>query len=276
MDTATPEELSTIAEIRQRLTEDGTLDTYKATDTTLLRFYRGRKGDIEKAVKGLHKFVEWRIQNDVDSITEESIQKEIDSKKLVVGGVDVNGRPIVTLYARRHQKNDRDIDQLRKYFIYSLERLIKRAKPEEEKMTILFDLQGFGLYCMDYEALKMLIDILNYNYPETLGVAIILNAPFVFTACWAVIKPWLDPVTAAKCEFSKIKDINRFISAENVPADVHPGASKRESSGSFSSRSGSVSKASSGSTSTDSEEPLSPDAGTTSPTSPAATEKPSS
>ena len=56
---------------------------------------------------------------------------------------------------------------------------------------------------MDYDAVKLIVNILQYNYPETLSVGLILNAPMLFSACWAVIKPWLDPVTAAKCVFVK-------------------------------------------------------------------------
>ena len=35
-------------------------------------------------------------------------------------------------------------------------------------------------------------------YPETLGEHFIINAPFIFTGTWALVKGWLDPVTAAK------------------------------------------------------------------------------
>lgn len=35
-------------------------------------------------------------------------------------------------------------------------------------------------------------------YPETLGEMFIINAPWVFTPLWAMIRPWLDPVTRAK------------------------------------------------------------------------------
>lgn len=37
---------------------------------------------------------------------------------------------------------------------------------------------------MDYEVLKLLIDILGYNYPETLQTAYVVYAPFLFWACW--------------------------------------------------------------------------------------------
>ena len=38
-----------------------------------------------------------------------------------------------------------------------------------------------------------------------------VDAPFVFNACWTVIKPWLDPVTASKVTFLKSKDLAKHI-----------------------------------------------------------------
>ena len=100
--------------------------------------------------------------------------------------------------------------------IYNCEQVtFKLAKPEEERMVICFDLSGFSLRCMDYEVMKLLIDILSYNYPDTLEVAHVINAPFIFWACWAVMKPWLDPVTAAKVTF-----INKDKLSEHFSSDV--------------------------------------------------------
>ena len=70
---------------------------------------------------------------------------------------------------------------------------------------------------MDYEAVKLLIEILQYNYPDTLDTALIINAPMLFSACWMVIKPWLDPVTAAKCKFIKKSELKDYI---NILSEV--------------------------------------------------------
>jgi len=66
---------------------------------------------------------------------------------------------------------------------------------------------------MDFEVVQLLISILQYNYPETLATALVVDAPFLFSACWAIIRPWLDPVTAAKA---------LFISRAQLPAYFDP------------------------------------------------------
>ena len=49
----------------------------------------------------------------------------------------------------------------------------------------------FGLYCMDYEVVRLLIDILQYNYPETLDKAFIINAPYLFSGKYYIFKTYL-------------------------------------------------------------------------------------
>jgi CRAL/TRIO domain len=47
------------------------------------------------------------------------------------------------------------------------------------------------------------LPMIGFNYPETLLTAYVVNAPFLFWACWAIIRPWLDPV----CNFHVLSDL---------------------------------------------------------------------
>ena len=216
----TVDELNEVNKLKSKLIENNV--TYPVSDIKVLRFLRGRKRIFDKALNGLMKHVEWRDEFHVDNIINEtsSFTKEFEEKKLINQGFDRKGRPIMIIIARRHKKDNRDINQIRSYIISTLENLLKRSNPMEEKVTILFDLSGFSLACMDYEVVQMIINILQYNYPEILALGIILNAPMLFSACWAVIKPWLDPVTAAKIIFTKPAQLNDYIDLSELPIDV--------------------------------------------------------
>jgi len=74
--------------------------------------------------------------------------------------------------------------------------------------------------CMDYEAVKVLVSIIQCNYPETLQYALVINAPTIFQACWYIIKRWVDPVTVAKIHFIKKEQIEEFFDQEVIPADA--------------------------------------------------------
>lgn len=58
------------------------------------------------------------------------------------------------------------------------------------------------------------------NYPETLGKTLIINAPTVFRAIWAIVKPMLDVRTQAKievCPADYMKVLTRWAVPENIP-----------------------------------------------------------
>ena len=60
------------------------------------------------------------------------------------------------------------------------------------------------------------------RYPETMGKFYIINAPWAFTAVWAVIKPWLDEVTVKKIDIigaSYKEKLLAQITAENLPKE---------------------------------------------------------
>jgi hypothetical protein len=73
---------------------------------------------------------------------------------------------------------------------------------------------------MDDEASKILITILQTHYPETLGTMLIVDAPMLFSACWAVIKMWIDPVTAEKVKFISRDKLQDFFSSDAIPDAV--------------------------------------------------------
>jgi hypothetical protein len=189
------------------------------SSTTVLRFYRGHKGNEESALRGLLRYINWRIEEDVDNIEnrKSEFNTELEKGKCILGNFDLNGRPANFCYAHRHNANDRDITEIRKLTIWVLETLRKSAKPDEERFVIAFDLGRFSMQCMDYEAVKQLIQILQSHYPDTLESLYILDAPFLFSACWAIIKMWIDPVTANKVQFIKRSDLTKFFAPTSIP-----------------------------------------------------------
>jgi len=215
----TDDESTLVQELQSKLSKENPDLGYTFTDTAVLRFLRGRKHEEDRAYKALLRHVQWRNENNVDDITEhkEKFQNELDNKKLTIEGPTKNETISLFIHAGRHNKNDRDIDEMRMYIIYTLESVIAKSKADEESILIVFDLSEFSYNCMDYEALKLLINILQYNYPDILSVALVVNAPFIFTACWYVIKGWFDPITAAKAQFIKKDELLNYFESTSLP-----------------------------------------------------------
>lgn len=193
---------------------------YSFSDMAVIRFLRGRKHDENRAFRAMLRHQEWRQELRVASLSEDDVREEIAKRKIVVWGRDKQRRPVVYIFASRHKTSERDLKQMQDFIIVTLETAMKLTRPTEEKLVIVFDLSGFTLQCMDYDVVKLLVSILQYNYPEVLQVALIVNAPILFSACWMVIRPWLDPVTAAKALFIKKSQLHTYIDHSELAPDM--------------------------------------------------------
>ena len=66
--------------------------------------------------------------------------------------------------------------------------------------TLVYDMAGLSLW-PDPAGLALFKDVMHIDatfYPECLGKHFIINAPFIFSAIWRLVRSWLDPVTAGK------------------------------------------------------------------------------
>ena len=198
----------------------GEQDSYRFTDMAIVRFLRGRKRDEGKTFRAMLRHMKWRREMEVATITPDLFRSEMLKRKIVLHGKDKAGRPLIYIFASRHRTSDRDVKEMQSLIIWTLETTMKMTKPTEERLAIIFDLTGFTLACMDYEIVKMLVNILQYNYPETLHQALVVNAPVIFNACWMVIRPWLDPVTASKVTFCSREQLLTHVDKTQLPPDL--------------------------------------------------------
>ena len=194
--------------------------TYELTDTCVLRFFRGRKRNIEKTYSELVRYIKWRIENKADEITEDSIKNMINNKINLLTGPDANGRPILYCISRNHHADQRDIEEMKRYIIYYLDKVIKMGIAEEEQAILVFDLGGYSYRNMDIEGSKILIDILQSNYPELLYICYDVSAPFIFWGFWMIIKHFIDPDTAKKIHFINREDLIKYIDIKLIPDEV--------------------------------------------------------
>ena len=91
---------------------------------------------------------------------------------------------------------------------YNVERVkvLKEALTEKfgrltYKAVVILDMHSLGFkHCSSdyYGAMRAMIDIDQYYYPEAVYRLYMINAPFIFKMAWKVIKRWLHPVTQEK------------------------------------------------------------------------------
>lgn len=236
----TQEQQQTLEKFKQEIKDAGYFVEERMDDATLLRFLRARKWDVALAKKMLIDAEDWRKRKNVDDIVKNF---KFDEKKLVdkyypqyYHKQDKDGRP---LYIER--LGNVNVTELRK--ITSQERQIQALILEYEKFlterlpacskatghpietcTTILDLKNVGIKAFwDVKGyVKDASEIGQNYYPETMGKFYIINAPWMFTTVWSVIKGWLDPVTQAKINIPSgdgSKELLEQIPAENLPAE---------------------------------------------------------
>jgi hypothetical protein len=66
-------------------------------------------------------------------------------------------------------------------------------------LTFILDLAGYGSHTLGPMGItQTLINVFQNHFPETMKRAVIINAPWMFRAVWAVVQAFLDPVVKSK------------------------------------------------------------------------------
>ncbi|XP_068633435.1 protein real-time [Battus philenor] len=192
------------------------------SDTTLLRFLRARDFSVEKAREMLSQSLLWRKKHQVDRLLSEYETPDV-VKQYFPGGWhhhDKDGRPLYIL--RLGQMDVKGLlksigeDGLLKLTLHVCEeglKLLEEATRSSEHAVqswcLLVDLDGLNmrhLWRPGVRALLRIIQIVEANYPETMGRVLIVRAPRVFPILWTIVSTFIDENTRSKFLFYGGKD----------------------------------------------------------------------
>ncbi|KIK50076.1 hypothetical protein GYMLUDRAFT_183206 [Collybiopsis luxurians FD-317 M1] len=213
-------------------------------DATLLRFLRARKFDVALVKAMIINCEKWRKEFGVDNIVKHfdfPEKEEVDKYyPQFYHKIDKDGHPIYieqlgkpnfkALYACTTQ------DRLLKHLIWEYKKFITShlpacsaavGHPVKTSSTIL-DFKDISLsnfyHVKDY--IMATSSIGQDCYPKCIGKFYIINAPWLFSGVWTVIKPWLDKVTVTKIAIlgKDYKDtLLAQIPKENLPKELGGG-----------------------------------------------------
>ncbi|EIE91027.1 hypothetical protein G6F46_005978 [Rhizopus delemar] len=214
-------------------------------DSTLLRFLRARKWDLDASFNMLANTLRWRIDmrtNDIVALGETGLIEELERSKsglgtsfkellgrkmVTLGGPDKNDRGICFINVQVYHKEDQPIETIKLLTIYIMETARIICDYPMETVCIVFNLENFTMANMDLDAVKFLAECFQAYYPESLGLACVHKAPWVFSTIWNLITPLLDPVVASKIIFTKsVQDLQNHIPEDSLPSLITGDASK--------------------------------------------------
>ncbi|KAF8938803.1 CRAL-TRIO domain-containing protein [Dissophora ornata] len=196
-------------------------------DTTVLRFLRARKWNVEKAMEMLVLALEWRITMGVDEIVgegEEALEAkypgfldQLKNGKAIFRGYDRQGRPLCLLNPGLHHQHAQSEQTVQKLSIYVIETGRMILRPPAETISVIFDMSSFSSSNMDWPTAKFFIHAAEACYPELLGVCVLHKAPWIFGALWKIISPMLDPIIRAKVKFTNSrKDLEEYVAPDQL------------------------------------------------------------
>lgn len=184
---------------------------------TLLRFLRATEFSVEKAREMLTQSLHWRKKHQIDKLLDVYEMPQV-IKDYFPGGwhhFDKDGRPLYIL--RLGQMDVKGLlksigeDELLLLALHICEEglhLMEEATNVWDhpvsQWTLLIDLEGLNmrhLWRPGIKALLRIIEIVEANYPETMGRVLIMRAPRCFPILWTLISTFINENTRKKFIF---------------------------------------------------------------------------
>ncbi|KAK6947108.1 CRAL-TRIO lipid binding domain, partial [Dillenia turbinata] len=182
---------------------------------TLVRFLKAREWNVAKAHKMLVDCLNWRVQNGIDNILSKPIvptelYKAVRDTYLVgMSGYSKEGLPIIAIgvgqstydkaSANYYVQSHIQMNEYRDCVI--LPAASKKHGRHIGTCVKILDMTGLKLSALtQIKLLTVISTIDDLNYPEKTDTYYIVNAPYVFSACWKVVKPLLQERTRRKIQ----------------------------------------------------------------------------
>ncbi|XP_047318434.1 phosphatidylinositol/phosphatidylcholine transfer protein SFH2-like [Impatiens glandulifera] len=202
---------------------------------TLKRFLLARDGNVVKAHKMLVDCLNWRIQSEVDSILSKPIvptqlyRSIRDSQLMGVSGYSKQGLPVIAVGVGLSTYDKASVN----YYVQSHIQMNEyRDRVILPSATIKFgryigtcvkilDMTGLKLSALNQIKLLTVVSTIDdLNYPEKTEIYYIVNAPYIFSACWKVVKPLLQERTRNRVQVLQgcgTEDLLKIMDYESLP-----------------------------------------------------------
>ncbi|KAI1321453.1 hypothetical protein EDD11_005144 [Mortierella claussenii] len=175
-----------------------------ADDRCLVRYLKSKKWNLTETKQAVQDSMVWREEYKPDVPDKDSLWIETEPGKLYVSGFDMESRPL--LYMKPRLENTAaSVNQIR-HVVFHLETAIALMPEGVQNLCIVIDFAGSSMTKNPGVAIaREIIHVLGSHYPERLGKAYIIHAPWFFFPFYKLISPFIDPVTKDKINFVDMK-----------------------------------------------------------------------
>ncbi|OVA19757.1 CRAL-TRIO domain [Macleaya cordata] len=184
-------------------------------DETLVRFLKAREWNVAKAHKMLMDCLNWRITNEIDNILAKPIVPSDlyrairDSQLIGLSGYSKEGLPVFAIGVGHSTFDKASVHYYVQSHIQVNEYRDRVVLPNATKKygrhigtcVKVLDMTGLKLSALSQIKLLTVISTIDdLNYPEKTDTYYIVNVPYIFSACWKVVKPLLQERTRRKIQ----------------------------------------------------------------------------
>jgi len=222
----TCEQLALLEQLKERMNntvcsqESWRSDWEDFSDFWIAKFLRARKWVVEDACQMLIAHLQWRrsFAGGIETITEERVRSALHSGVYCYRHLDAQNRVIEWVRVKLYDKHTRDLELMQMMIVYNSEFGRRFMSPAVQYRTSVFDCTGVGLKQIDMTMGRFIAEMGEKNYPDTMGMLVVYNAPFCFWASWALFKPFIDPVTVSKIHFvNDLASLEKHIPRSKIP-----------------------------------------------------------
>ncbi|XP_064961133.1 SEC14 cytosolic factor-like [Musa acuminata AAA Group] len=182
---------------------------------TLMRFLKAREWSVPKAHEMLVNCLNWRVQNQIDDIlskpiTPAGLYRGIRESQLIgLSGYSKQGFPVFAIGAGLSTFDKASVrDYLQSHIQINeyRDRVILPAASKKYGRHVgtcykILDMTGLKFSSLSQiKLLTIIATVDDLNYPEKTETYYVVNAPYIFSACWKVVKPLLQERTRRKIQ----------------------------------------------------------------------------
>ncbi|KAB2634361.1 phosphatidylinositol/phosphatidylcholine transfer protein SFH1-like [Pyrus ussuriensis x Pyrus communis] len=182
---------------------------------TLMRFLKARDMNVGKAHKMLLDCLQWRMDSEIDNILAKPIiptdlyRAVRDSQLVGLSGYSKEGHPVIAVGVGQSTFDKASVNYYVQSHIQMNEYRDRVVLPSATKKygqyigtcVKVLDMTGLRLSALNQIKLLTVISTIDdLNYPEKTDTYYIVNVPYIFSACWKVVKPLLQERTRRKIQ----------------------------------------------------------------------------
>ncbi|KAI1776014.1 CRAL/TRIO domain-containing protein [Hypoxylon cercidicola] len=185
------------------------------TKECLLRYLRATKWHEKESEKRLLETLAWRREYGVEELAADHVSPENTTGKQIILGYDKQCRPCHYLNPGR-QNTDVSPRQVQ-HLVFMLERVIELMPAQQETLSLLINYKTSKNRSNTAPGIgqgREVLHILQTHYPERLGLALIINVPWVVWGFFKLITPFIDPLTREKLKFNE--DMTQYVPKEQL------------------------------------------------------------